>query len=341
MGIIRKILMKIRNYEYFYRFKKSYYKIDKDFLEKVSKASNIPYRELKWNYIFTNYIYGCTALEYAEFQLYNCSHRYKKKFFLSKRTYEFNNKNYNGKATKEDKEIFDDKNIFNEKFKKYVNRKSLYCKDKSEKEILNFIESMDDIVIKPTKSFGGRGVEIIKKEEIDDKEELVKKLVDQEYLVEECLKQCKEMEELNPTSINTVRPFVIRTKNGEIKIISCIVRVGGKGARIDNISTGGAMYPVDVESGKIIGRGMDHFGNKYTYSSTGKFLVGFQIPKWNELKEAVIKAMDIVKNIGWVSFDVCIKEDGIEFVEGNIYPGPATFQLDGPKLEILKKYWNE
>ena len=51
--------------------------------------------------------------------------------------------------------------------------------------------------------------------------------------------------------------------------------------------------------------------------------------------------MQIRKNIRWAAWDICVKENGMELIEGNINPGPSSFQLDGPKLDIVKKYWSE
>lgn len=92
---------------------------------------------------------------------------------------------------------------------------------------------------------------------------------------------------------------------------------------------------------KSLDYGKDKYGNDCKYSSTGETLVGFQIPKWNEIVKIVEEAMQIRKDIRWAAWDICVKENGIELVEGNISPGPSSFQQDAPKLNIVKKYWSE
>ena len=67
-------------------------------------------------------------------------------------------------------------------------------------------------------------------------------------------------------------------------------------------------------------------------------LIGFQIPKWDEITEFCLSAARQTKNIitGW---DVVIKDDGqLEFVEANHRPDIQTMQSwykKGSKREIL------
>ena len=239
---IKRILYRIRIQNPFYRFKKTVYVINKEQMKKLSENTNISLKRLYWDYIVSSYTLGCCYQEYAVLEFYKKSRKERKKYVLSRKngTLEFK---YNCKASNKDKDSFSNKAKFNQEFKKFIKRKSLSSKNRE--EILKFIEKVDEIVIKPPELCGGKGIEILKKEEIKDIDKFIDKIIAGNYLMEECTKQCKEMSELNPTSINTVRPFAIRTGDGKVKMIGCVLRIGKKGARLDNISKGGMACAVD------------------------------------------------------------------------------------------------
>lgn len=333
-GRISIFLGEIKMLNPFYKFKKTLYKLEKDKIMELSKNTKISFNKLYWDYIISSYRIGCCYQEYSVLEFYNKTNKERKQYVRNRQNGILELK-YNSKATLEDINDFEDKIRFNQVFKKYIKRKSIYSKDK--KEIEKFIQGLDELVIKPLNLFGGVGIEVLKKEEINNIDEFVNKIIDGNYIIEECLKQCKEMSDLNPTSINTIRPFAIKTGDGKVRIIGCIIRIGKKGAKIDNISRGGLACGVDLDSGKIVTDGFDEFGNKFKYTETGKKLLGFQIPRWNEIKKVVEEAMNVRKNVRWASFDICIQEDSVEIIEGNTAPGAVTYQLDAPKLKILKQ----
>lgn len=238
---IGRLWYEIKVLEFFYRFRKSAFKFKKENLMNLSKNTNIPLNKLCFDYILASYKTGCTIDDYILLDFYKKSNKERKEYIVTKQNGRLAAK-FNKKATQEDRNDFINKAKFNQVFKKYVNRKSLYCKNKE--EIEKFIDSIEDkFIMKPLNLNGGKGIKIIKKQEIKNKDGLINQLIEGKYVIEECLKQCQEMNKLNPTSINTVRPFAIRTKQDEIKIIGCIVRFGKKGAMIDNVSSGGGTMP--------------------------------------------------------------------------------------------------
>lgn len=238
---IKRMCNNIKKLEFFYRFKKSEFKFKKEDLKNLSIVQKIPLNKLCFDYIFASYRNGCTLDDYILLDFYKMSKKNRKKYIVTRQNGKLAWK-FNQNATKEDRNSFNNKSTFDEVFQKYVKRRNLYCENKEEVE--KFIDSIDDeFIMKPLDLSGGKGIRIIKKQEIKNKDELVNELIKGNYVIEEFLKQCTEMNKLNPTSINTVRPFAIRTKQDEIKIIGCIVRFGKKGARIDNVSSGGGTMP--------------------------------------------------------------------------------------------------
>lgn len=334
--MIKRLLYKIRNAEMYYRFKKSEFKFKKEDFEQLSKLSNISINKLILDYIISTYRYGCVLNDYIVLEIFKLNSRERKKFVYTRQNGKLHTK-LNAKSTAGEKLIFIDKNEFNKTYKKYIKRKSIKCD--SITEVIEFINQHDKFIIKPLDLCGGKGIDIVYTNNIKNIKEFVEKLCNENYILEECLEQHEKMKRLNPTSINTIRPLCIRSNDGTIKLVACALRVGKEGATIDNLSAGGVIYPIDIETGKVTRYGLDRFGNIFLkHPGTNIFMPGFEVPNWNMIVNTIKEAMDVIPNIRLVGWDICVKENDIEFIEGNIYPGPNTFQIDGiPKLDIIKK----
>lgn len=336
--IVKKILKRIKGYIFiiipFTRFTITRYKINKDTLKYISKKQKVNVIKLFIDYMISSYCLGCTQNDYICLGLYRLNNSFKRKYVLTRQNDSFS-RFYNGCATKKEREIFKNKGEFNRTFERYVKRKSLVCNDIIETK--TFIENTKRFFAKPIDLCGGEGIKLY--EDVEDIDALATTFVKDGYLLEECLKQHNDLSKLNESSINTIRPTVIKSKNGDIKWLSCVLRVGKKGSIIDNLSKGGVMYPVDIVSGKISGPGYDKYGNTYiNHPDSNIFMLGFQIPNWEIVRDSINYCMSIISGIRMVGWDICIQEDGIELIEGNIQPGPNTFQIDHiPKREYIFK----
>ena len=57
---------------------------------------------------------------------------------------------------------------------------------------------------------------------------------------------------------------------------------------------------------------------------------GFNIPNWDKVLNMVRSAALVMKNVGYIGWDIAILEDGCEIIEANVnYPGTNIIQLDG------------
>ena len=54
---------------------------------------------------------------------------------------------------------------------------------------------------------------------------------------------------------------------------------------------------------------------------------GFQIPFWNEIIKMLISAANVVKEVGYIGWDVAITKTGPIIIEGNNDGGYTAYQL--------------
>lgn len=88
---------------------------------------------------------------------------------------------------------------------------------------------------------------------------------------------------------------------------------------------------MDIESGKLVGNGIDKKLNESEKSITGIKFDGFKIPYWKKIKEMVLKAALVNDKVNLVGWDVAISKNGPLIIEGNRGPGFDLVQI------LLKK----
>ena len=88
---------------------------------------------------------------------------------------------------------------------------------------------------------------------------------------------------------------------------------------------------VDIETGKLVGNGIDKKLNESENSITNIKFDGFQIPYWEEIKEMVLEAALVNDKVNMVGWDVAISKNGPLIIEGNRGPGFDLVQV------LLKK----
>lgn len=88
---------------------------------------------------------------------------------------------------------------------------------------------------------------------------------------------------------------------------------------------------MDIETGKLVGNGIDKKLNESENSITNIKFDGFQIPYWEDIKEMVLKAALVNDKVNMVGWDVAISKNGPLIIEGNRGPGFDLVQV------LLKK----
>lgn len=224
--------------------------------------------------------------------------------------------------------FFSNKADFNNKFKDFIGRDWMLVQRSSSKEeserlkedYLKFIDGKTEFILKPVDGMGGDGV--IKLEAIPENFDRV--FASAPCIIEEVIIQCKELAALNPSSVNTIR--IITILNGdEVRIPIAYLRMGNGGI-VDNFCSGGMLTPIDLETGKLIYDAADQENNVYSvHPTTGIKIAGYQIPRFQEVKDFVRKAAMVIPEVRYVGWDVAIKDDGVCLIEGNEYPGHVFY----------------
>lgn len=122
-----------------------------------------------------------------------------------------------------------------------------------------------------------------------------------------------------------------------VDVIFSYLRMGKGNSVIDNASAGGVFGVVDINTGKIYAA-CDRLGGTFErHPDSGINLVGFEIPRWNEVKELVKKAAQVLAKVRYVGWDVAVTKTGCVLIEGND-KGRWSFQI--PKQEGFRDEMN-
>lgn len=225
-------------------------------------------------------------------------------------------------------DIFDNKAIFNEKFKKYLKRDTADIEKITLKEFEKFINKHKIIFCKPNCGDSGKGIERLSINDFKDFKEMHKYIKENKInVLEEQIKQHKDMSKVNPSAVNCMR-FVTVVNDDKVDLIYAVAKFGCSKSYVDNMGFGAVSCPIDIKTGKISGDGQTEHEELFEYHpiSNIKFK-GFKIPMFKEAVSLVKNAAleyPTVRQVGW---DVCISEKGPMIVEGNDWTDYMFWQL--------------
>ena len=225
--------------------------------------------------------------------------------------------------------IFDEKPEFDKYFAEYIHRDWIYTKDATYSDFLKFIENKESFFMKDPKGMFGLGVKKIEISAIRDTEGFFNKLKQKEILCEETLTQCREMEEFNDTSINTLRIVSMVDGKGNVKIMGGLLRTGRKGKIADNFHHQGIAAFIDPQTGIVVTTGIDKENKRHiVHPDSQKQIIGFQIPMWDDIVKTVQNAALVFPDMHYIGWDVVINKDNqIVLVEGNPGADPDAEQI--------------
>lgn len=324
----------------FYFFKSSNYEfLNKEIENQVQQNPKLNKCKIWKNILVDSYKYKASFMDYFIFNFYEKTEPEKETYVTTGVSYEF----FQVMNEKQYIKYFRNKELFNKEFKDYISRDVINISIVDESEFINWCQGKENIIIKPSKGVQGDGVlkQDVKSE--DDAKEIFRKLntrSDDTYIVEELIDQHKLLNELNPTSVNSIRIITV-SKNNKVEIITAVLRIGTK-SHIDNFSNGGIAAAINIKTGVVMGEAVTNYTNTiYEYHPiTGFKIVGFKIPFWDEVVNLVQQAALVIPQVRTVGWDIAITNQGPELIEGNDNWGKDTFQLpyhEGRK-HIIDKY---
>ena len=236
--------------------------------------------------------------------------------------------------------FFKDKLKFDEAFSDFIGREWLNLENADEKEFSKFCKKHKTVFAKYPRSFGGQQIEKVDTDESTDFSALYKRLRENgQVLIEEKIKQHPVMNELCPSSVNSIRIVTLRDKNGVVHYLYSLLRFGNGTKAVDNITSGG-MYILLDKDGKSASKAFcDKTGLFYdTHPMTGVDLLNFRVPMHDEAVELCKKAANVIPEVGYIGWDAAVTENGPLLIEGNVLPGYDMYQnynLSGRDTGIL------
>ena len=282
----------------------------------------------------------------------------------------FYNKIYrNNNYTNHNKRIFPANCIVTDKFYFYLFLKSLnfptpkilyYTKNgKLFYDEYNHSKDISSIFAKDMDAFAkqfdgqlGNGVFAIKvqdskvyvnKELVSSTDDLLKTFTTADYIIQERIIQHPELNKLCSTAVNTIRLVTLITPNEEIIAVRAGLRIGREGSCVDNCAKGGIFVGIDMNTGKLMKKGIIKPPQgmiAYQHPDNGVVFEGFEIPFFKEAVEMAKELHSRLYRIHSVGWDIAITSEGPTFIEGNSLWEISGTQAAVGGLKHIEKYFD-
>lgn len=305
-------------------------KVYKEIREEIPECGGVTGRTMVFLDFFRSKLkYHVSFEEYRQYSFYKLKDKAKKEYMTE---YDIL-KVVPARINKgEQKKLLDDKTTFNMFFRDLLGREFCVVTSENKEEFLQFVKDKTQIIVKPIDSWCGSGVQKCgipedPEEQIELYETLVKDY--STFLAEECFRQHADIAGLNPDTVNTLRVISVADSGNKIVIPFASIRIGRKGAVVDNFCAGGMAASIDIDSGLVSTCAIDGKGTEFLiHPDTGTSIIGFQVPFWEDVLETVRQAAGRIPEMRIIGWDVVIRDDGkICLLEGNSGPGARTIQM--------------
>ena len=184
------------------------------------------------------------------------------------------------------------------------------------------VEHDTEMIIKPSID-SGEGRLIGFYNPTKDKPEKLKKVINSlqaNFIVQEVLKQHPILAKMNPSSLNTIR-VVSFLFEGQVHILSVILRMGAENARVDNIGAGGFACPIH-EDGRLFETGVNRKAEWVKENFYGIKFADITIPSVDKVIEIIKKKHKMLAHFKIIGWDFAIDINGTPtFIEYNLCPG--------------------
>lgn len=219
----------------------------------------------------------------------------------------------------------------------------------TKQEAVRICSELPDAIIKPAlDSCQGKNVVRFTSEEgkINNAGLTVQQLFEkfgQNFLIQKTIHQHPVMESLNPSSVNTIRVLTLRRED-EIICLSAIVRIGRKGAIVDNGHAGGYCCGIK-ENGQLKENGFICVtGECKQKTDHGTILGNIVVPGFRRIVETAKRLHLKLPYLNLIGWDFCVDDKNeIVLIEFNTNSSIDIMQLcNGPVFgdyteEILRK----
>ena len=165
------------------------------------------------------------------------------------------------------------------------------------------------------------------------------KAFDQDYVIQEVLKNHPDFAEANPDSLQTLR-VVTLSYNEKISFVGAILRMAISG-RVDNYSQGGIACGVQRD-GVLDDFAVDYVGNRYTEHPSGYQFAGKKLYKADACIESALKLHATVPQERIIAWDMTVSDSGeVVMIEYNSPGGTEAMQSTGKNVYCDKLFAKE
>jgi hypothetical protein len=199
------------------------------------------------------------------------------------------------------------------------------------------VHNYEKLFMKPADGSGGHGIVIFHRTDdgryvTRDNTFFTKEFFDAlpkkpDYIIQAGIVQDPEISRIYPESVNTCR-IITENKNGTVRILCSMLRIGRGRGEVDNASSGGLSIRIDTNNGKFGEFAISYDGEKYAKHPDTRFeFRNFTIPRWDEIRNFALESagkMPFFTHLGW---DIALTADGPVTVETNCNPA-----IDGMEM---------
>lgn len=147
-----------------------------------------------------------------------------------------------------------------------------------------------------------------------------------DLVIQEGVKQSETLAKLNADSVNTLRVLSLLHSDGNCKILSTLLRMGLKGTKVDNASSGGISIGVQ-DDGRLNDFAYSNVGIRYYEHPTSH--ISFNnviIPNFEGVKKAVKILHPKFPHFRMISWDIAMNEHNKPvLIEANFCDGELDF----------------
>ena len=223
--------------------------------------------------------------------------------------------------------LIDDKIVFHTIFSRFTRRDWLSLREMTPQTLAAFCENREQILYKPAREGCGRGIEGICVGQWDMDKLYAYLKTKPGGLLEEMVVQHPALSAIHASSVNTVR-VVTLVKDGICTPLFAFLRMGMGGKVVDNLNAQGIAARLDIRTGTITLPAAGKDGSRHIcHPESGAELVGFTVPHWDQVLQTVSRASAVVPQVGYVGWDVAVRQEDVLLIEGNSYPGHDILQL--------------
>ena len=179
----------------------------------------------------------------------------------------------------------------------------------SKEQVVSMCYGNKIVIKKSVESCGGHGVFVCKPECTKDE---ISNILDkfEDCVIQEYFKQHNESSNLHENSVNTIRITTFCDKEGNVKVLAPIIRIGIGDSCVDNASSGGVFCGIHAD-GHLMSKAYFSSGAEYRLIPNGKPLEHHSIPNFEQCKNLVKKAaLRFATTSRLLSWDIAIDEDG-------------------------------